>query len=127
MSEGVGSHLPTGHDGQLPRRLSLASAASIRSARPAASLHSRVLKFIGGAAIGSSGRDEFLVRQLVRVDHCRNRSGARNNRRFRTCFEAHRSSIPLHVRPIFHAERKMDAQLRVLLREVLHALSLIHI
>src|SRR5215510_13190802 len=64
------------------------------------------------------------VRKFVRVDHRRDRSSASNDWHSGRCFKAYRSAIPLHVWSILHAEREVDAQMRVLLGEILHTLIL---
>src|SRR5262245_9285207 len=62
--------------------------------------------------------------KLIWIHHRCDRPRARHDRHFRTCFEGDRSSIPLHVRSVLHAEREMDPQLRVLFGEILDALIL---
>src|SRR5262245_20665476 len=61
------------------------------------------------------------IRKLIGVHHGCDRSRARDDGRFQIALEGDRSSVPLHVRSILHAERKMYAQLRVLFGEILHA------
>src|SRR5262245_526111 len=64
------------------------------------------------------------VCKLIGIDHGCHWSGAGNDREFRSCIEGYRSAIPLHVWPVLHAEREVNAQMRVLFCEVLHALVL---
>lgn len=77
--------------------------------------------------VGNGHRDRLgrgkwsSVRQLVWVEHCRDRSSARSDRHFWTSLKAYRSAVPFHVRSVLHAEREMYAQVRILLREILHA------